>query len=58
MNSFKNKSTYKIAQDIINCFKEGDKANIISIRDNKRKIMVRRYAKHIKKSSSTFIRTE
>lgn len=50
MDSFKNKSTNKIAQDIINCFKEGSKANIISIKNNKRKIMIRRYAEHVKKT--------
>jgi ribosomal protein L24 len=49
MNSFKDKSTNKIAQDIINCFKEGSNGNVFSIKENKRKIMIRRYIEIIKK---------
>lgn len=50
MDSLKDNSKYKIAQDIIKCLKEKTDLNfLLSIKENKRKIIIRRTLQHINK---------
>ncbi len=55
MDTFIHKSKNNIAQDIINCFKEGPKANYILLKNNKRKIMIRKQIEQIKKQNNFVI---
>ncbi len=49
MDTLKDKSKNEIIGNIINCFKEGTEKNFFPIKDNKRKIMIRRTLQHINK---------
>ncbi|WP_323594180.1 hypothetical protein [Aliarcobacter butzleri] len=55
MDTFIDKTKKNIVKDIINCFKEGPKANVILLKNNKRKIMIKKLLEQIKKQNNFII---
>ena len=48
MDTFIDKTKKNIVKDIINCFKEGPRANVFLLKNNKRKIKIKKILEQIK----------
>lgn len=55
MDTFIDKTKKNIVKDIINCFKEGPRANVFLLKNNKRKIMIKKLLEQIKKQENLII---